>query len=193
MVAHPSSTKIYIKNMVCSRCILMVKQVLDAQQLAYSSVQLGEVDIVPGQHPNWREQLDSELHKLGFALIDDRKTRIIEKIKNLVISMIHQTHESPKHNISTYLAEQLHYDYNYLSYTFSEVENITIEKFIINQKIERVKELLVYDELSLNEIADQMGYSSVSHLSNQFKKVTGLTPSYFRKVKENKRKSLDEL
>lgn len=193
MVVHPSSTKIYIKNMVCSRCILMVKQVLETQQLAYSNVQLGEVDLTPGVHPNWREQLDTELHKLGFALIDDRKTRIIEKIKNLVISMIHQTQESPKHNISSYLAEQLHYDYNYLSYTFSEVENITIEKFIINQKIERVKELLVYDELSLNEIADQMGYSSVSHLSNQFKKVTGLTPSYFRKVKENKRKSLDEL
>lgn len=185
--------KLYIKNMVCNRCIMMVKQVLDKQHLSYTNVQLGEIDLVTEPTQDWQSELDAELHKLGFALIDDRKTRMIEKIKNTITQMVYQDKNETKYNISDYLAEQLHYDYNYLSYTFSEVENITIEKYIIHQKIERVKELLVYDELSINEIADQMGYSSVGHLSNQFKKKTGLTPGHFKKVKENKRKPLDEL
>jgi YesN/AraC family two-component response regulator len=185
--------KVYVKNMVCNRCILIIKQLLDKQNLAYTNVQLGEIDLISDSNTGWQDALKAELHNLGFELIDDRKTRMIEKIKNTIVKMVHQEEDLPKSNISDYLAEQLHFDYNYLSYTFSEVENITIEKYIINQKIERVKELLVYDELSLNEIAYQMGYSSVAHLSNQFKKVTGLTPSHFKKVKENKRKPLDQL
>ncbi|RYD69712.1 MAG: AraC family transcriptional regulator, partial [Sphingobacteriales bacterium] len=137
--------------------------------------------------------LNTELQALGFSIIDDRKHRIIEKIKNLIIKIAHGEEEAPKQNISFYLSEQLHLDYNYLSSLFSEIENTTIEKFFINQKTERVKELLVYDELTLNEIAFHLGYSSAAHLSNQFKKVTGLTPGYFKKVKENKRKPLDEV
>jgi AraC-like DNA-binding protein len=185
--------KVYIKNMVCNRCIMMVKQVLDKLNLKYANVQLGEVDLTEGYPSDWQSQLDGELQQIGFALIDDRKTRMIEKIKNIIVKLVHQGGDLPKQNLSDYLTEQLHFDYNYLSYTFSEVEQTTIEKYIINQKIERVKELLVYDELTLNEIAFQMGYSSVAHLSNQFKKVTGLTPSHFKKIKENKRKPLDEL
>jgi len=185
--------KLYIKNMVCHRCIMMVKQVLEKLAIPYHHVQLGEVELVSELTPTLHESLTAELEHLGFALIDDRKKRMIEKIKNIIVKMVHHDQELPRHTISEYLAEQLHYDYNYLSSIFSEVENITIEKYLINQKIERVKELLVYDELSLNEIADQMGYSSASHLSNQFKKVTGLTPGHFKKIKENKRKSLDEL
>jgi AraC-like DNA-binding protein len=172
---------LYIKNMVCNRCIMMVKQVLDSLELITEPTQAQQ------------EVLSTALEKIGFSLIDDRKRRMIEKVKNLIVQMVHHNDEQPKHNLSGYLSEQLHYDYNYLSSIFSEIENITIEKYLINQKIERVKELLVYDELTLNEIADQMGYSSASHLSNQFKKVTGLTPGHFKKVKENKRRPLDEL
>lgn len=184
---------LYIKNMVCNRCIIMVKQVLDAMGIIYTNVQLGEVELTAEPTPAQQDVLSTELEKIGFALIDDRKRRMIEKVKNLIVQMVHHNNEQPRHNLSGYLSEQLHYDYNYLSSIFSEIENITIEKYLINQKIERVKELLVYDELSLNEIADQMGYSSASHLSNQFKKVTGLTPGHFKKVKENKRRPLDEL
>lgn len=184
---------LYIKNMVCNRCIMMVKQVLDSLDIKYANVQLGEVELITEPAPAQQDALGAELEKIGFALIDDRKTRLIEKIKNIIVKMVHHDQELPKHNLSEFLSEQLHYDYNYLSSIFSEIENITIEKYLINQKIERVKELLVYDELSLNEIADQVGYSSASHLSNQFKKVTGLTPGHFKKVKENKRKPLDQL
>ncbi len=185
--------KLYIKNMVCNRCIMIVKQVLDKLNIPYTNVQLGEVDLPMVPLPIQLESFNVQLHELGFALIDDRKTRIIEKIKNIITKMVHQSSELPKQNISDYFSEQLHYDYNYLSSTFSEIEHITIEKYFINQKIKRVKELLVYDELNLNEIAEQMGYSSAAHLSNQFKKITGLTPGHFKKVKESKRKPLDEL
>jgi AraC-like DNA-binding protein len=179
--------------MVCNRCIIMVKQVLEKLGVAHINVQLGEIELEEDLSIEQLSELTKQLHELGFELIDDRKKRIIEKIKNRIIKLVHQSNELPKHNISDILSEELHYDYNYLSSFFSEIENTTIEKYIISQKVERVKELLVYDELTLNEIADQMGYSSVAHLSNQFKKVTGLTPGYFKKIKENKRKPLDEL
>jgi len=184
---------LHIKNMVCNRCIMMVKQALEGLSIPYLNVQLGEVELSAHLSPMQQEALNVDLEKIGFELIDDRKKRMIEKVKNIIVKMVHQKQEFPKHNLSDYLSEQLHYDYNYLSSTFSEIENITIEKFLINQKIERVKELLVYDELSLNEIADKMSYSSVAHLSNQFKKVTGLTPGHFKKIKDNKRRPLDEL
>lgn len=177
--------------MVCNRCIMMVKQVLNKLSLPYSLVQLGDIDLTTDVSVDQLKNLNSELKLLGFLIIDDRKTRIIEKVKNIIIKMVHTDVDLPKQNLSDYLSDQLHFEYNYLSSIFSEVENITIEKFTINQKIEKVKELLVYDELDLNEIAAQTGYSSAAHLSNQFKKTTGLTPSHFKKIKENKRKSLD--
>jgi AraC-like DNA-binding protein len=130
---------------------------------------------------------------LGFELIDDKKSRIIEKIKNTIIQLVHHQDSGLKNNLSEVLSSELHHDYNYLSNLFSEIEGTTIEKYFIAQKIERVKELLVYDQLSLSEIAFQLNYSSVAYLSNQFKKVTGLTPSHFKQIKENKRKPLDQL
>ena len=140
-----------------------------------------------------KNRLVTELEAVGFYLIDDKKSRLIEQIKTLVIELVHYNSNNLKINLSDYISEKLHHDYNYISNLFSEVEGTTIEKYFITQKIERVKELLVYDELTLNEIADQLNYSSTAHLSAQFKKVTGFTPSYFKKIKENKRKPLDEV
>lgn len=183
----------FIKNMVCNRCIMVVKNVFD--QLGYPPVHisLGEVETASNlSHPEV-EKLRTALENFGFELIDDAKSRIIEKIKNAIIHLIHHSNEEVKVNYSQYIESQLHKDYSYLSNLFSEVEGTTIEKYIINQKIERVKELLVYDELTLSEIADRMGYSNVAYLSSQFKRVTGLTPSHFKQVKENKRKPLDEV
>src|SRR5690606_28337477 len=130
---------------------------------------------------------------LGFEVIDDRKSLIIEKIKNIIIDLVHHQDNDTKSNLSDVLSSKLHHDYNYLSNLFSEIEGTTIEKYFIAQKIEKVKELLVYDELSLSEIAFRLNYSSVAYLSNQFKKVTGLTPSHFKQIREDKRKSLDEV
>lgn len=185
--------RLYIKNMVCNRCIMMVKQVLKTLMIPYHNVQLGEVELAEELEQAEHEALNTALRDIGFELIDDRKKRMIEKIKNIIVKIVHQDQEIPKQNLSDHLAEQLHYDYNYLSCIFSEIENVTIERYLINQKIERVKELLVYDELSLSEIAYQVGYSSVAHLSNQFKKITGLTPGHYKKIKENKRRPLDEV
>lgn len=183
----------FIKNMVCNRCIMVVQQVFD--NLGYSPlrISLGEVETGCPISEEELEKLRKTLVGYGFELIDDTKSRIIEKIKNTIVQSIHHNHDEVKVNYSDYIASHLNRDYAYLSSLFSEVEGTTIEKYIIHQKIERVKELLVYDELSLSEIADQMGYSNVAYLSNQFKKVTGLTPSHFKQVKENKRKPLDEV
>lgn len=179
--------------MVCNRCILVVQQLLQKLQLPYTSVQMGEVELAENIPDSALEKLNNELQTVGFSMIDNRKSRIIEQIKNAVIKMVHQDAELPKQNISDHIAGLLHYDYKYLSNLFSDVEGTTIEQYIIRQKIERAKELLVYDELTLSEIADRMGYSSVAHLSNQFKKVTGLTPGHFKQIKENKRHPLDEV
>ncbi|MBX2923622.1 MAG: helix-turn-helix transcriptional regulator [Chitinophagaceae bacterium] len=186
--------KLFIKNMVCPRCIMTVKQILEQQHIDYTSVQLGEVETSQVPDDEKLQQLQLALTAVGFSLIDDRKSRIIEHIKKIIIT--HARNEegaASTQNLSEILSAALHYDYNYLSNLFSEIEGTTIEKYLIAQKIERVKELLVYDELTLNEIAWQLGYSSTAHLSNQFKKVTGLTPSHFKQVKENKRRSLDEI
>ena len=158
------------------------------------SIELGEVELQKKPTDDELEKLNEDLNKLGFGIIDDKKSRIIEKIKNSIVEHIH--HKSDGNlpvNLSDYLARQLHYDYTYLSNLFSEVEGISIEKYFIAQKIEKVKELLKYDELSLSEIADRLGYSSVAYLSNQFKKQTGLSPFFYKNSKKNDRRNLDEL
>jgi AraC-like DNA-binding protein len=187
---------LHIKNMVCPRCIMAVRQLLVQLEIPYTHLDLGTVTLVEELTAGKLDVFSKELHSLGFSLIDDRKGRIIEKIKNTIITHIRDSEnqeEEHRHNLSGILSARLHYDYNYLSNLFSEIEGTTIEKYIIAQKTERVKELLVYDELTLNEIAYRLGYSSTAHLSSQFKKVTGLSPSHFKKIKENKRRSLDEI
>ena len=185
--------KLYIKNMVCNRCIMMVKSELEKFGLQPDAVHLGEVDLPREISEEEKELLDSNFRDLGFEIIDDRKTRLIESIKTCIVERIHYTEEPLKMTFSEYLSEKFHQDYSSLSKLFSEVQGMTIEQYVITQKIEKVKELLVYDELSLSEIALQLNYSSVSHLSKQFKKVTGLTPTHFKQVKENKRIPLDKL
>ena len=180
--------------MVCNRCIAAVKAVLEKQELDILSIGLGEVEISGTQlDPARKNGLADELLSTGFELIDDRRSRIIEKIKNVVINHIHHSESSLKYKYSEVISGELHYDYPYLSNLFSEVEGITIEQYIIRQKTEKIKEYIVYDELSLSEIADKMGYSSVAHLSSQFKKVTGFTPGYFKKTGAANRKPLDEV
>lgn len=185
--------KLYIKNMVCNRCIMVVKNELEKLGYEPANVSLGEVELNSELTDTEKQNLDDHLQTFGFELIDDRKSRLIGQIKSLIIELVHQQNNELKSNLSDYLSIKLHHDYTYLSNLFSEVEGTTIEKYFIAQKIEKVKELLVYDELSLSEIAFRLNYSSVAYLSNQFKKVTGLTPSHFRQIKENKRKPLDEV
>ena len=179
--------------MVCSRCKMVVKTQFESIGINPTSVELGEVVIEHIPSVSQMTQLNIALTALGFEIIDDRKVQTIEKIKNLIVTLIHHSNDEISTNLSTHISSQLLQDYNYLSNLFSEVEGTTIEKYFIAQKIERVKELLVYNEMTLSEIADQLGYSSVAYLSNQFKKVTGLTPSYFKTLKENKRKNIEEL
>jgi AraC-like DNA-binding protein len=172
---------------------MVVKSELDKLGLHYKKVDLGEVDIFGDITPEQHDHLKTALLKSGLELMDDKKAVLIEKIKNVIIEMVHYADEPPKTNFSDYLSGKLNHDYTYLSNIFSEVTGITIEHFIIAHKIERVKELLLYDELSLSEISYMLNYSSVSHLSNQFKKVTGLTPSYFRSLKHKRLKSLNNV
>lgn len=184
---------LYIKNMVCNRCIMAVQNEMEKIGLPIKNIQLGEVVIEKEVSATQKKQLEKSLFALGFELIDSKKDRIIEGIKNTIIQLVHYENNTHHNNLSDILSSTLHYDYNYLSNLFSEVEGTTIEQYFIEQKIEKVKELLVYDELTLSEIAHQLNYSSVAYLSNQFKKVTGLTPSHFKKIKANKRKPLDEV
>ncbi len=184
---------LFIKNMVCNRCIMVVQNELDKLSLNVKNIKIGEVTLNTELTAEEKNKLDNALIPLGFEIIDDKKSRIIEKIKNIIIDLVHHHDNEIKSNLSDLLSAELHHDYNYLSNLFSEVEGTTIEKYFIAQKIEKVKELLVYDELSLSEIAFRLNYSSVAYLSNQFKKVTGLTPSHFKKIKEDRRKALDEL
>lgn len=179
--------------MVCNRCKMAVKAQLENDGIRPLSVNLGEVDIEEDLSKDQLVQLDSSLRTLGFELIDNKKSQTIEKIKNAIVTLVHHSDHDIKTNLSAFIASQLYQDYNYLSNLFSEVEGTTIEKYFIAQRIERVKEMIVYDELSLSEIAYQSGYSSVAYLSNQFKKVTGFTPSYFKSLKEFKRKNIDQL
>lgn len=184
---------IFLKNMVCDRCILVVQSELEKLNIAAKSIKLGEVHLDRKLTAEEYKLMENALIPLGFEVIDDKKSRLIEKIKNIIIEQVHHQDNNAKTNLSDILSNNLHHDYNYLSNLFSEVEGTTIEKYFIAQKIEKVKELLVYDELSLSEIADRLNYSSVAYLSNQFKKVTGLTPSHFKQIREDKRKPLDKV
>ncbi len=179
--------------MVSIRCKMMVKAGLKKLGLHFVHVDLGEIEVLEEITMEQREQLKIALHKSGLELMDDKKAILIEKIKNVIVEMVHYTEAPLKINFSNFLSEQLLYDYTYLSNLFSEVTGITIEHFIIAHKIERVKELIVYDELNLTEISYLLNYSSVAHLSNQFKKVTGLTPSHFKKLKQIRKAGLEEV
>ena len=169
------------------------KQELDKLKIESRKVTLGEVETTTELTKEKINELSNKLTALGFELLDNLKQQLIEKIKNIIIEKVHYSQEENNHNYSEILSKNLYKDYSYLSSLFSEVEGITIEKYVINQKIEKVKELIIYDELNLSEIAYKSGYSSVAHLSNQFKKVTGLTPSHFKQVGKNKRKPIDKV
>ena len=173
--------------MVCIRCQIVVKTELEKLGLRYVEVKIGEVKTMEDVPREKLDQLDIALKKSGLQLMDDKKSILVEKIKAAVIELVHYTEDQIKTNLSDYLSEKLNYDYTYLANLFSEVKGITIEKFYLTHKIEKVKELIVYDELNLSEIAYKLHYSSVSHLSNQFKKITGLSPSHFKKLKNKRR------
>ncbi|HUS03163.1 MAG TPA: AraC family transcriptional regulator [Chitinophagaceae bacterium] len=185
--------KIFIKNMVSIRCKMIVRSELEALGVEHLVVELGEVDLLKELSGSQHDKLKVNLLKYGLELMDDKRSMLIEKIKNVIVEMIHYADDLPQTNNSEYISSKVKYDYTYLANLFSEVQGITIEHFIIAHKIEKVKELLVYDELNLTEIADKLHYSSVAHLSSQFKKVTGLTPSHFKKLKEKRRNTLESL
>ncbi len=186
---------ILIKNMVCNRCIKVVKEEFQKLGLEVKSIVLGEVEIDSPDEQIDMTKIKSVLEENGFELLDDRQAKLIEKIKILIIELIYYNPEADlsKINFSEYLANNINLSYQYLSSLFSSTEGLTIEKFIINQKIEKVKEMLIYDELTLSEISYQLGYSSVQHLSNQFKKITGLSPTEFKRVKNKLRIPIDSL
>lgn len=184
---------LYVKNMVCNRCVLAVQNELKKLGITAQRVDLGEVILENELSAEVKSVVKERLTELGFDLLDDKKSRLIGKIKTIIIELVHYRSGESKYNLSEVLSSELRLDYTYLSNLFSEVEGSTIEKYFIAQKIEKVKELLVYDELSLSEIAFRLNYSSPAYLSNQFKRVTGLTPTRFKQIKENKRKPLDKL
>lgn len=189
-----ANTTLHIKNMVCDRCIRAVREDLTALGHRIETIELGEVLIRGEIDEEERQKIRELLTEDGFELIDDKKSMIINRIKTLIIEYIHYDREMPGYrNLSDTLAGELGYDYSYLSNLFSSVEGQTIEKYFIHQKIEKVKELLVYGELSLSEISWKLGYSSAQHLSQQFKKITGLSPSHFKELGENRRKPLDKV
>lgn len=185
--------KLFIKYMVSIRCKMVVKSELDKLGLHYLKIELGEVEILEEISASKRESLRTALLKSGLVLMENKKAILIEKIKTVIIEMVHYSDEIPKVNFSDVLSEKLNHDYTYLANLFSEVTGTTIEHFIILHKIERVKELLLYNELSLTEISYLMNYSSVSHLSNQFKKITGLTPTYFKQMRNKRLNTLESL
>lgn len=185
--------KLYVKYMVSNRCKTAVKDILKKMKLHFIVVELGEVDIMENLTSDQREEIRALLLSSGLQLMDDKKAVLIERIKNAIIEMVHHTDESLKVNFSNYLSEKLDHDYTYLSNLFSEVQGTTIEQFVIAHKIERIKELIIYGELNITEIAWKMNYSSVAHLSNQFKKMTGLTPSHFKQLKDKRRSPIEEV
>ena len=179
--------------MVSNRCKMAVKDALRKLKLHFVVVDLGEVDIMENLNEEQRTQLKLELFNSGLELMDDKRAMLIEKIKNVIIEMVHYSEETIKINFSDFLSEKLDHDYTYLANLFSEVQGTTIEQFIIVHKIERIKELIIYGELNITEIAWKMNYSSVAHLSNQFKKVTGLSPSHFKQMKDKRRSPIEEI
>ena len=179
--------------MVSNRCKMAVKEELKKLGLHFIVVDLGEVEIMETITTDQREKLKMSLFDSGLELMDDKRAVLIEKIKTTIIDMVHNSDEMIKTNFSDYLSEKLNHDYTYLANLFSEVQGTTIEHFIINHKIERIKELIFYDELNITEIAWKMNYSSVAHLSNQFKKVTGLSPSHFKQLKDKRRSQIEDI
>jgi AraC-like DNA-binding protein len=183
---------LFIKYMVSARCKSVVKESLEQAGIIFGDVRLGEVDILSAISDEQRNKLKYSLSQSGLELMEDKRNILAEKIKNIIIEMVHYSDEVIKVNFSTYLSEKLDHDYTYMSNLFSEVQGITIEQFIISHKVERIKELIIYGELNITEIAWKMNYSSVAHLSNQFKKATGLSPSQFKQLKDKKRNTIEE-
>jgi AraC-like DNA-binding protein len=184
---------LYIKYMVSLRCRMLVESELDALQVKHFAAELGSVETVEDINPELRQKLAGRLLVSGLELLGNRKAILIERIKNAIVELIHHSGEVSSRNYSSYLSEKLGYDYAYLSNIFSEVKGITIQHFIILHRIEKVKELILYDELTLTEISHRLSYSSVAHLSNQFKKVTGLSPSYYRRMKRRRTMNLENI
>jgi len=179
--------------MVSNRCKMVVKEELKKLGLHFIVVDLGEVEIMENLNDSQLSEVRFALHNSGLELMDDKRAVLIGRIKNTIIEMVHHSDEIIKTNFSDYLSQKLNYDYTYMANLFSEVQGTTIEQFIISHKIERIKELIIYDELNITEIAYKMNYSSVAHLSNQFKKATGLSPSHFKLVKDKKRSPIEEI
>jgi AraC-like DNA-binding protein len=179
--------------MVSLRCKLVVEEALAELGLKHTAVELGMVEVLDSISAHQREELRTRLRQSGLELLDDKRSILIERVKNIIVEMIHFSDELPKAKFSDFLSERLGYDYTYLSNIFSEVKGITIQQFIIVNKIERVKELILYDELNLTEISYKLHYSSVAHLSNQFKKVTGLSPSFFKQLKQKRKVNLEDI
>ena len=185
--------KLYIKYMVSKRCKIIVKEALKMLGLHFIFVDLGEIEIMEKITDSQWIQLKAALLRTGLELMDDKKATLIEKIKAVVIEMIHYSEVLPNINYSDFISEKLQHDYTYLSNIFSEMKGITIQQFIIVHKIERIKELIIYDKLSISEIAWKLNYSSTAHLSNQFKKITGLTPSHYKSLKNKRRTALEDV
>jgi len=185
--------KLFIKYMVSNRCKMVVKEVLKKLELHFIVVDLGEVEIMENISAEERKQLKFALLNSGLELMDDNRAVLIEKIKTTIIEMVHHSDEILKINFSDFLSEKLNHDYTYLANLFSEVQGTTIGQFVLSHKIERIKELIIYDELNITEIALKMNYSSVAHLSNQFKKITGLSPSHFKNLKNKRRSPIEEI
>jgi AraC-like DNA-binding protein len=179
--------------MVCNRCVMVVQNELEKLHFSIKEISLGEVILQESISEKDKAVIAAQLERFGFQLLSDENSKIIEKIKSTLIDLIQNKNNDIAINVSDYLQDKLHHDYSKLSNLFSEIEGLSIEKYFINLKVEKIKELIIYDELSLSEIADLLHYSSSAHLSNQFKKVTGFTPSYFKKMKGNKRTQLDKL
>ena len=179
--------------MVSNHCKMVVREVLKKMGLHYIVVDLGEIDLMEDLTSEMRDQLKNSLLREGYELMDDKKAILIERIVSVILEMVHYSEEMIKVNFSEFLSEKLNHDYTYLSNMFSEVKGITIQQFIINHKVEKIKELIMYDELNLTEISYKMNYSSVAHLSNQFKKITGLSPSHFKQLKGIRRTAIEEI
>ncbi|MGB5928978.1 MAG: AraC family transcriptional regulator [Cyclobacteriaceae bacterium] len=185
--------KLHIKNMVCPRCITAVEQIVERLDIPYTNLELGEIDLEHTIDNESKKQLSEALEEIGFSLIDNRKSKLIEQTKHLIIQRIHHSPNVLDIKLAEYITDQLNYDYKYLGMLFSSVEGITLEQYIIRQKVERIKEMIIYDEFTLSQMAFQLGYSSVAHLSSQFKKITGMTPSQFKNTMDIKRKTLDNI
>lgn len=187
------TTKIFIKNMVCPRCIAAVRQTIEKVGLSIVDIQLGKVNTKENISPEQKQLLKEQLAEKGFQLLDDKHSQLINAIKSIIIQEVHYKNALSTVNFSTLLSEQLHFDYTYLSRLFSSVEGQTIERYILTQKVEKVKELLTYNEMTIAEIAYELHYSSPAHLSTQFKKLTGMSPSAFKKLQHQERQSLDKI